>query len=65
MLISWGELDRVLHVSGAEVLDKLLPNAEVIRMPEVGHLPMVEAPRQSAEDYLGWRRSQAQAAGAS
>ena len=65
MLISWGELDRVLHVSGAHVLDQLLPNADVIRMPEVGHLPMVEAPRQSAQEYLNWRRSQTQPAGSS
>lgn len=55
MLISWGELDRVLHVSGAQVLDQVLPNAQVIRMPGIGHLPMVEAPRQSAQDYLEWQ----------
>lgn len=57
LLISWGELDRVLHVSGAQVLDQVLPNATVIRMPEIGHLPMVEAPRQAAKDYLEWRQS--------
>jgi triacylglycerol lipase len=28
-------------------------------MPGIGHLPMLEAPRQTARDYLDFRRSQA------
>jgi hypothetical protein len=26
-------------------------------MPGVGHLPMVEAPRRTAQDYLDFRRT--------
>ncbi|HYD96280.1 MAG TPA: alpha/beta hydrolase [Noviherbaspirillum sp.] len=54
-LIVWGEQDRVIHVGTADVLHKLLPRSQVIVMPGVGHLPMIERPRQSAEDYLRFR----------
>ena len=56
-LIVWGDADRVLDVSGAAVYDRLLPNGEVRILPGIGHLPMLEAPAQVAEDYLAWRDS--------
>lgn len=62
-LIVWGEKDRVFHVGTAEVLHKLLPNSQVIVMPGVGHVPMMEQPRQSAEDYLQFRNSLAAVSG--
>ena len=55
-LVVWGAQDRVLHVSGAAALGRLLPRAQVIVMPGVGHLPMLERDRQVAEDYLAFRR---------
>jgi len=54
-LIVWGEMDRVINVGTANVLHKLLPNSKVIVMPGIGHLPMMEAPRESAVDYLEFR----------
>jgi triacylglycerol lipase len=51
-LIVWGDKDQVLHVSGAPILRDALPNAEMIIMPRIGHLPMVEAPAQTARDYI-------------
>jgi pimeloyl-ACP methyl ester carboxylesterase len=54
-LIVWGDHDRVLNVASAEVLHKLLPGSRVIVMPGVGHIPMLERPRRSAEDYLAFR----------
>jgi len=56
-LIVWGSEDRAIHVGTADVLHKLLPNSAVIVMPGVGHLPMVERPKQSATDYLRFRNS--------
>jgi pimeloyl-ACP methyl ester carboxylesterase len=56
-LIVWGEQDRALHVGSADVLHKLMPRSQVIVMPGVGHLPMMERPRRSAEDYLRFRAS--------
>lgn len=54
-LIVWGDHDRSLHVSGAGILQKLIPGSELIVMPDIGHLPMLEAPKQSAADYLRFR----------
>jgi pimeloyl-ACP methyl ester carboxylesterase len=53
-LIIWGARDRVLHVSGAGILDAAMPRARVVVMKAVGHLPMIEQPQETAELYLGW-----------
>ena len=50
-LIIWGEEDRVLDVSAANVFKQKLPHAEVHILPQVGHLPMVEVPEQTAQLY--------------
>lgn len=50
-LVLWGEQDRVFDVSGAEVLRQRLRSAEVHVLPQVGHLPMLEAARASASMY--------------
>jgi pimeloyl-ACP methyl ester carboxylesterase len=56
-LIVWGEKDRAINVATANVLHKLMPNSQVVIMPGIGHLPMIEQPQQSAEDYLRFRAS--------
>lgn len=56
-LIVWGDQDRVLHPASADVLHKLMPNSRVIIMRGVGHLPMMERPRRTGEDYLQFRAS--------
>ena len=56
-LIVWGDKDRVLSVSAAEILHKRMPRSKVIIMPDVGHLPMMEQPEKTAEDYLAFRAS--------
>jgi pimeloyl-ACP methyl ester carboxylesterase len=54
-LIVWGSEDQVLHPAGAAALQSLLPNSEVRMMSDIGHLPMLEAPRQTARDYIRYR----------
>lgn len=54
-LVVWGAQDRVLHPGTAGVLQMLLTRSEVIMMPGVGHLPMLEQPEKSALDYLRFR----------
>ena len=54
-LIVWGDEDRALSVGTVPVLKSLLPNAQAIVMPHVGHAPMIERPQQAAEDYLRFR----------
>jgi pimeloyl-ACP methyl ester carboxylesterase len=53
-LILWGASDRVLHVSGAGILKSVMPKAKLITMEGVGHLPMIEMPKDSAEFYLNF-----------
>jgi len=54
-LIVWGEQDRILHPDGARAFAALFPRSRTIMMPGVGHLPMVEKPRQVARDYVAFR----------
>jgi len=51
-LIVWGTNDRVLHVSGAKILEAVMPQAKIALLEAAGHLPMVEQPVQSAGLYL-------------
>lgn len=54
-LIVWGNEDQILHPAGAAALQSLLPNSEVRMMSDIGHLPMLEAPRRTARDYIRYR----------
>ncbi len=54
-LIVWGDRDRLLNFSSAGILHNLLPNSEMIIMPNIGHVPMIERPQQSADEYLLFR----------
>jgi pimeloyl-ACP methyl ester carboxylesterase len=56
-LIVWGSEDRIINVEASKILNKLMPRSQVIVMQHVGHLPMLEAPKQSAQDYLKFRAS--------
>jgi pimeloyl-ACP methyl ester carboxylesterase len=54
-LVVWGNEDRALNYEAAEIYKAEMPRAEVIIMDGIGHLPMIEAPRQAAKDYLAFR----------
>jgi pimeloyl-ACP methyl ester carboxylesterase len=56
-LIVWGSEDRLLNVETSKILNKLMPRSQVIVMQNIGHLPMIENPKQSAQDYLRFRAS--------
>jgi pimeloyl-ACP methyl ester carboxylesterase len=62
-LIVWGDGDRLINVATADILHRLLSNSQVVIMPNVGHVPMIERPRQSAEDYLRFRALLSDASG--
>ena len=51
-LILWGDQDRVLHVSGATILSDVMPQAKIMIMENVGHVPMLENPKASAQALL-------------
>lgn len=47
-LIIWGAADKVEHVDNASFLHQRLANSRKIVMEGIGHVPMVEAPKQVA-----------------
>jgi abhydrolase domain-containing protein 6 len=57
-LISWGQEDRVLHPSGAMILESLVPGSRAVLIPESGHLPMIERPAVTAQGYLDFINQQ-------
>jgi abhydrolase domain-containing protein 6 len=53
-LIVWGKKDRVLHVSGAKILESVIPKSKAEIMDSVGHVPMIEKPEQTARLYVSF-----------
>ncbi len=50
--ILWGEHDKILHPSGAGLLAKAIDGAQSCIMQKMGHCPMLERPRETADLYL-------------
>ncbi|TGK19253.1 alpha/beta fold hydrolase [Leptospira fluminis] len=50
-LILWGDTDRVLNVSGADVLEKGIPGSKKVILKDVGHAPMLEKPQDVSQIY--------------
>ncbi|MEL7533910.1 MAG: alpha/beta hydrolase [Bacteroidota bacterium] len=49
-MIIWGEKDRWLPLSNAYHFLNVLPQAKLIIYEDLGHIPMEEAPKETAED---------------
>lgn len=47
-LIMWGDQDKIIDLSCAEVFKSLIPHAELKVFRDIGHLPMLEAPGLTA-----------------
>lgn len=60
-LLVWGDEDRIISPAAADVLSDLLDNVQLIRLPQVGHLPMLECPERVARDYRQFRANLAAA----
>lgn len=54
VLVMWGDRDRLVHRSAADVWARGIPGAERVSYPELGHMPMVEDPARSARDVLAF-----------
>ncbi len=52
--VAWGEQDELVDVSAARVWADGIPNARLVTYPDLGHMPMFEAPRRCAKDYLAF-----------
>jgi pimeloyl-ACP methyl ester carboxylesterase len=55
-LALWGGKDKVFDASGAQALKALLPQVDMRILPEMGHLPMMEDPKQTAGVYADFLR---------
>jgi pimeloyl-ACP methyl ester carboxylesterase len=56
-LIVAGEQDRIVPPSSVQTLARVFPKSQIKVMPGVGHVPMTEDPKTTAEDYLAFRAS--------
>jgi pimeloyl-ACP methyl ester carboxylesterase len=63
-LIIWGDQDRVLHVSCADLFRQGIKNSEVMVIPGSGHMPLVENARKCATAWLAFVDKSRQARGA-
>ena len=53
-LVMWGEEDALIPYDAAGWYMQHLPNATLANYPGIGHIPMEEAPDQSAADLKAW-----------
>jgi len=51
-LVVWGERDRAVDVSGLDCLAAAFPDVETRILSDTGHLPMLEAARESLTGFL-------------
>lgn len=50
VLVMWGDRDRLVHRSAADVWVRGIAGAQLVTYPDLGHMPMVEDPARSAAD---------------
>ncbi|MBV1919870.1 MAG: alpha/beta hydrolase, partial [Pseudomonadales bacterium] len=53
-LILWGEKDAWILPKYANLLKEKIPNSSVIMYPDLGHIPMEEAPKRTANDVIAF-----------
>lgn len=51
VLLLWGRDDRLLHVSSVKVWQAGIPHSQVQIWNDIGHMPMLEIPAESARRY--------------
>ncbi len=51
-LIIWGRHDRLIDVSCTEVMADAIPDNRVVILEDVGHVPMIEMPRETARHHI-------------
>lgn len=56
-LVVWGEKDQVIKPETVNLIKSIIPQSQVIMMPDIGHVPMVEAVDQTAKDYKAFRET--------
>ena len=54
-LVVWGEEDKVIKPETVTLIKEIIPQSQVITMQGIGHVPMIEAVKQTANDYKAFR----------
>ena len=54
MLLIWGDRDRAVGLSSASTLRQFLPPAELVTLPEVGHMACEEVPKMVSATVARW-----------
>jgi len=54
--LQWGSLDRAVNPEGARALTQERPDIDIHLLEGIGHLPMLEAPRESSNRWLAFCR---------
>jgi pimeloyl-ACP methyl ester carboxylesterase len=57
-MIVWGEQDRFVSPSYADIFREKIANAEVVKIPDTGHVIALESPEPLAEAVIRWGHSQ-------
>ncbi|EFL88404.1 alpha/beta fold hydrolase [Ahrensia sp. R2A130] len=52
VLLLWGEEDRMIPVTNAQDYLAVLPDARLVTLPDLGHVPFEEAPTESIKPVL-------------
>ncbi len=60
-LLVWGERDRMIPASHAEDYLRIMPHARAVVLPDIGHVPMEEAPGALADALRAFLREPATA----
>ena len=53
-LVMWGAQDQLLDLTGATLWADGIADSELVVYDDLGHMPMVEAPKRSAKDYAAF-----------
>lgn len=54
-LIIWGKNDQILGIKDAPKFEQLIPNSQLLWIPDCGHVPHLEQPQMTAEAILGFQ----------
>ncbi len=58
VLLFWGDRDRIIHISTVSVFEKHVPKMKTVIFKDCGHVPMLEIPRESAQEYTAFLSEQ-------
>lgn len=53
-LLIWGAEDTLVPLEAGQWFDEHIPDSALIAYPDIGHIPMEEAPDRSAADVAAW-----------